>query len=57
MINIIMSVFVALDMGFLLFMLEVHPAIDIPVGLAAGIGVFYYLSKKMANKLTKLMNR
>ncbi len=57
MINIIISVFVALDLGFLLFMLEVHPAIDIPVGLAAGVGVFYYLSKKMANRLTKLMER
>ncbi|NOZ13310.1 MAG: hypothetical protein GXO69_06630 [Acidobacteria bacterium] len=57
MINIVISVFVALDAGFLLYMLEVHPAIDIPVGLIAGVGVFYYLSKRMAARLTKLMER
>lgn len=55
MINIVMSVFVAADLGLLLYMLEVHPAIDIPAGLLAGIALFYYLSKRMAARLTDLM--
>jgi len=56
MINILISIFVAADVGLLLYMLEVHPAIDIPAGLLAGVGVFYFLSKRIAAKLTELMD-
>ena len=57
MINILISIFAAADLGLLLYMLDVHPAIDIPAGILAGVGIFYFLSKRMANKLTELMEQ
>ena len=41
MINILISVLVAIDIALGLYLLEVHYIIDILVGLVAGLGVFY----------------
>ncbi len=57
MINILIAIFAAADIGLLFHMLDVHPAISIPVGILAGVGVFYLLSKRMASRLTGLMDQ
>lgn len=57
MINILISVFAAADLAVLLYAVDVHPAIGIPAGILAGVGLFYFFSKRMANKLTELMEQ
>ncbi len=57
MINILISVLVAIDIALGLYLLEVHYIIDILVGLVAGLGVFYLLSKRMAAILTAIVEK
>lgn len=57
MLNIFISLISGTLIGGGLYFLQVHYAIDIPVGLGAGIAVFYFLSKRITGKLTLLMEQ
>lgn len=57
MLNILISVISAVILGGGLYLLKVHMGIAIPIGVAAGIGVFYFLSKRITGKLTLLMEQ
>ncbi|BBB33631.1 conserved hypothetical protein [Thermotomaculum hydrothermale] len=57
MVNILISILVAIDLGLGLYLLNVHYVIDIIAGLMAGVAVFYVLSKKMAATLTAIVEK
>jgi len=57
MLNIFLSIVVGALVGGGLYLAQVHIGFAVPAGLVAGIAVFYFLSKRITNKLTLLMEQ
>lgn len=56
MINIAWSLGAAIILSALLIIIDVHPAISVPLGIVVGLVVFIFLGRKTQEKLENLMN-